>query len=280
MNGRRSLLALALLLLAQLILLTSQVRDPEGEQTALERWSLRALAPFARAVAGGRNAVSSLGEGLRSRGDLQEENRDLRRRVEELDLERARLHDLEQQVERLSSALGYRAPFEGQTRLADVVYIDHASSLRTLLFYLPGRPAVKDSPVTARDGLVGRVILSQGEYAKVQLLTDRASGVGAMIERTRRQGIARGAGPDGLSLEYIPLQADVEVGDLVVTAGTDGLYPRGIPVARVVAVEPGPELFHRIRLAPAVDFGLLDQVFVLLADSMPGRVRGATSASP
>ena len=130
-------------------------------------------------------------------------------------------------MERLSNALGYRAPFEGEVRLADVVYVDHASWLQTLFVFMPGRQAVPCSPVTSGDGLVGRVILTEGSYAKVQLVTDRASGVGAMIERTRRQGIVRGAGREGLTLEYVPLQADVQVGDRVLTSGTDGLYPRG-----------------------------------------------------
>ncbi|HEX2465505.1 MAG TPA: rod shape-determining protein MreC, partial [Thermoanaerobaculia bacterium] len=111
-------------------------------------------------------------------------------------------------------------------------------------------------------------------------ITDRASGVGAMVERTRRQGIVRGAGRDGLALEYVPLQADVQVGDRVLSSGTDGLYPRGVPIGTVVSIEPGGELFHSIRLAPAADFGMLDQVFVLLADSLPGRLKGSTSASP
>jgi hypothetical protein len=48
----------------------------------------------------------------------------------------------------------------------------------------------------------------------------------------------------------------------------------------VVAVEPGSELFHSIHLAPAVDFGMLDQVYVLLADSIPGRLKASSSASP
>ena len=61
----------------------------------------------------------------------------------------------------------------------------------------------------------------------------------------------------------MPLQADVRVGDVVLTAGIDGIYPRGIPVGTVVAVEPGSELFHNIRLSPRVDFGVLDVVYLI-----------------
>ena len=265
------------LLLGQLVLLSSQVREADGGATKLEKGAVATVAPVAHGVTGVLDGVSWVGERLRSRSDLREENELLRQRVQELEMQNARRLDLEDQVDRLSDALGYRAPYDGEYRVADVVYIDHASWLRTLLIHDSGRVAAENSPVTSPTGVVGRVILRQGEYAKVQLVTDRASGVGAMIERTRRQGVARGAG-EWLTLEYLPLQSDVQVGDRVVTSGTDGLYPRGLPLGVVVEVEPGGELFHSIRVVPAVDFGVLDQVFVLELDSVPGGLRGTTGA--
>jgi rod shape-determining protein MreC len=268
------------LLLAQLGLLTTQLRERGGGPSRLEETALGLVAPVARAVNGTLDLARDTGAGFKSNEALREEVTRLEREVSELRMEKQRLQALDQQVERLSNALGYKAPFAGEIRLADVVYIDHTSWLQTLFLFMPGRQATPGSPVSTGDGLVGRVILAEGSYAKVQLVTDRASGVGAMIERTRRQGIVRGAGRDGLTLEYVPLQADVQVGDRVLSSGTDGLYPRGVPIGTVLEVSPGGELFHSIQLAPAVDFGQLDSVFVLLADSLPGRLKGSTSASP
>ena len=94
------------------------------------------------------------------------------------------------------------------------------------------------------------------------------------------QGRARRLFERGQILAVNGNQADVRVGDRVVTSGTDGLYPRGIPIGSVVAAEPGTDLFHHIRLAPAVDFGLLDQVFILMGDSSPEHLKGISSASP
>jgi rod shape-determining protein MreC len=279
-RGRGTAIGVLALLLGQLALLTAQVRDQESGATRLESIALRLVAPVARLVSGTVDLAASAGSGFKSNEALRDEVRRLEEELQSLRMERLRLRSLDDQVERLSNALGYRPPFQGELRLADVVYVDHASWLQTLFLFMPGRQAVPSSPVTSSDGLVGRVILAEGSYAKVQLVTDRASGVGAMIERTRRQGIARGAGREGLTLEYVPLQADVQVGDRVVTSGTDGLYPRGVAIGTVVEVAPGGELFHSIRLAPAVDFGMLDQAFVLLADSLPGRLKGSTSASP
>jgi rod shape-determining protein MreC len=116
-----------------------------------------------------------------------------------------------------------------------------------------------------------------GPYAKVQLVTDRNASVGAMILRTRRQGVVRGGvgGSSGLELDYVPLQADVRPGDRVLTAGIDGVYPRGIPIGTVLAVKQGGQLFHRIQLAPAVDFGTLDQVYLLEYEPAPKQLREA-----
>jgi rod shape-determining protein MreC len=277
---RGTTLGVIALLLAQLGLLTSQVRERGGGPTRLESVALRLVAPVARVVSGTIDLAESTGSSFKSSESLREEVSRLEQEVSQLRMEKLRRQSLDDQVERLSNALGYRAPFAGQMRVADVVYIDHTSWLQTLFLFMPARQAVPGSAVASADGLVGRVILTEGSYAKVQLITDRASGVGAMIERTRRQGIVRGAGRDGLALEYVPLQADVQVGDRVLSSGTDGLYPRGVAIGTVVSVEPGGELFHSIRLAPAADFGMLDQVFVLLADSLPGRLKGSTSASP
>ena len=278
-EGRANLIFVALLL-GQLVLLTSQVRDPESGGTKLERGVLLAVAPVARTVDGTLGGANWLWSAFRTRAGLRAENEELKDRVRELQLQNARFLEVQDQVERLSDALGYQAPFEGEQRLADVVHVDHSSWLRTLLIYEPGRQAVVNSPVTSPEGVVGRVILRQGAYAKVQLVIDRASGIGAMVKRTRRQGVVHGAGSEGLTLDYLPQRADVRIGDSVVTAGTDGLYPRGLPLGVVVEVSSEGELLQRIRLVPAVDFGVLDQVFVLLRDSLPASSEGTSSASP
>ena len=108
-----------------------------------------------------------------------------------------------------------------------------------------------------------------GGYAKVQLVTDRAASVGVQLERSRRQAVLRGSAPGELLLDYVPRQATIEVGERVLTAGIDGVYPRGIPVGVVISVEPGDEAFHRVVVRPAVDFSRLDFVYLLEGESVP-----------
>jgi rod shape-determining protein MreC len=225
----------------------------------------------ARLVTAASGGAVAVGHKVELQGQLLDENRRLRHDVEELRLRLLRLGDVEQELSRLGDAVRYSAPLLGEIRAVDVVYADYASWLRSLMLYTGSQPAAVNQPVLSSAGLVGRVVVVAGPYAKVQLITDRAASVGAMILRTRRQGVVRGSGQEGggLSLEYVPASVDVRPGDSVLTAGIDGVYPRGIPVGTVVSVEAGGQLFHKIRLAPAVDLGALDQVYLLEHAPLP-----------
>lgn len=273
MNERRTTWLLIAVLAGQLLLLSVQAPAAAagGGDNFLESTVLRGVAPLAHLVSSVVQGGRGLGDDWRLRGNLAEENAALQRRVDELELEVMRLSSLESEVDRLSEALDYRQSSERALRVADVVYADHSSWLRTLILYVGDQPAVVNQPVISEDGLVGRVVEVVPHYAKVQLITDRAAAVGAMIHRTRRQGVVR-SGPGGLELDFLPQQADVRVGDRVVTSGIDGIYPRDLPVGVITAVAHGEELFYDLHLEPAVDFGVLDQVYLLAPQPIPAEM--------
>lgn len=279
MDERRTGWVLIIMLAGQLIFLAMQGArsGAPAERSMLESLGLRFLGPAARSVANLPESVAGFGEGLRTRGSLLEENQRLRSEVEGLRLRLLQLSDLENEARRLGSAVRHASPPIGRIRAVDVVYVDHSSWLRTLILYAGDTPPRLNQPVLSANGLVGRVMTVAGPYAKVQLITDRAASVGAMIVRTRRQGIVRGSGRGSgtLELDFVPRQADVRPGDVVLTAGIDGVYPRGIPVGTVTGVTQGGQLFHRIQLAPAVDFGSLDQVYLLDFEPVPQELREA-----
>lgn len=273
---RGSITLLVFLLLGQLVLLSAQAPDRvQGERTALARFALRTTAPVLRAVHGAGSLLLSIRLALEDRAGLRHQNRLLAEELDRLRRERIGRLNAEWELRRLREALDLMPPRPGEVRLADVVRVDHGSYSRHLVVRLvggEGPPLADDSPVTTHEGLVGRVVQSAGAYARVQLLTDRAASVGVMIGRTRRQGVVRGGEGGRLILDYVPIQDDVRVGDRVLTAGIDGIYPRGETVGTVVEVAPGDELFHSILVAPAVDFGLLDQVYVLEPVEIPDQV--------
>jgi rod shape-determining protein MreC len=274
-DERRTGWVLIVVLVGQLVYLAVQGSRGAGE-TRLEGIGLRVLGPMAHGVAAIPGELSGAREGVKLRGTLLEENRRLRREAEGLRMRLLRLTDVEGEMLRLGNAVRYPTPPAGRIRAVDIVYADYTSWLRTLILYTGAVEARRNQPVLSPGGLVGRVVNVAGSYAKVQLITDRAAGVGGMILRTRRQGVVRGGLGGGLELDYVPLQADVRVGDRVLTAGIDGVYPRGIPVGTIASAEPGGQLFHRIHVAPAVDFGTLDQVYLLEYQAVPQALKEAT----
>jgi rod shape-determining protein MreC len=261
------------LVVAQLSLISAQLPDPGGSSSLLEAWLVRAIAPLGRMADGLFDLVGGFGDEFRLRRTLIDENRRLKQEVADLRERAMEAWRLEQDLERLSRALDYVGAELGPLRAADVVFVDHRPFQRTLVLWVGSEKAERNQPVVAAAGVVGRVVLPAGAYAKVQLVTDRAASVGAMIERTRRQGVVRGVGAGRLELDFVSLQADVQVGDRVVTAGIDGIYPRGLPVGTVVDVRPGEELFYRIQLRPAVDMGELGLVYLLPRLAVPAEMR-------
>ena len=95
-------------------------------------------------------------------------------------------------------------------------------------------------------GVVGRVILPSRRASKVQLLIDRNAAAGALIERTRVQGVVMGVGDGTLRMQYVPGTADVKTGDLVVTSGIDGIYPKGFVIGTIDHADRGAGAYHEI----------------------------------
>ena len=130
--------------------------------------------------------------------------------------------------------------------------------------------------VLSPEGVVGRVIVPSARAAKVQLLIDRNAAVGALVERTRAQGVVMGTGEESLQLEYVLGTSDMKVGDIVVTSGIDGIYPKGFVIGRIDwSSAPGAPI-GEIRIRPAADFTSLEEVLVVLT---PQAADAATPAA-
>ncbi|MEM9592657.1 MAG: rod shape-determining protein MreC [Acidobacteriota bacterium] len=270
MSDRWSHALLALLLLAHFVLLSNQT---ESEGSPLERWLLAAFAPVGRVTGATVDGVTGLGDAFESAGALRRENRRLEDELAAARHSLVRLQSLEEELASLRRHVEYTRAASVDSYVADVVYVDGVSWLRTLVIHTGREAPVRNQPVMADQGLVGRIVVTAGSYAKVQLITDRSASASAMVWRTRRQGLLQGRGRGSLRLSDVPNQSDVQTGDRVVTAGLDGIYPRGLQIGVVRSALTTPELFQRIEVNPSVDFGLLDRVYVLTDDPLPERVR-------
>lgn len=277
MSDRWNQALLVALLLLHLFLLSKQ---PATEGNRLEQGSMQVLGPLSRLVAGGTAMVGRGLDSWRLLGSLRRENAELRQELEETRSLVVRLRAAEEELA-AKRRTSWQSPSFGETFPAEVVFIDPSSWLRVMVIHARGseRPKTSQAVVTA-EGLVGRVVSPSDRFAKVLLITDRSSAVSGMIERTRRQGLVEGDGASRLWLRHIPAQYDVREGDRVITAGVDGIFPRGLPIGTVRAVEADQGIFHRIVVEPAVDFGKLETVHVLVKMALPDESRGALAVDP
>jgi len=256
------------ILLGHLFILSTHERS---RGSRLEQLLLSTFGPIGHAAVAAADAARGAVGSLRLAGSLRRENAELHHELDRLRAETVRLQGVEERLERLSRNAGYTPPVSGDAIVADVVWVDQESWLRTLVLYTGTVAPRRNQPVVTDKGLVGRIVVSAGRYAKVLLLSDPSLVASAMVARTRQRGLARGG--DVVELEHIPLLADVRLGDEVVTAGIDGVFPRGIPIGTVSSVVPGQGLFQRIRITPAIDIDSLDQVFVLPREALPAEIR-------
>ena len=120
-------------------------------------------------------------------------------------------------------------------------------------------------PVISENGLVGLATTTSRGAARIMLLLDRQSAVDGVVQRSRARGIIRGGGTDSLAFEFVARGGDVQEGDVIITSGLGGVYPKGLRIGEVTAVsDPGAKLLQTASVEPSVDFGRLEQVFVML----------------
>ncbi|PYT79725.1 MAG: hypothetical protein DMG40_15365 [Acidobacteria bacterium] len=139
--------------------------------------------------------------------------------------------------------------------------------------------------VITPDGVVGKVIEAFPNTSQVLLLTDRESGVGAMLADSRIQSPVGGVGEPLITMKYVPNDDDVNIGERVITSGMDRIFPRDLPVGTITEIKPG-STFKQIRIKPAANLEKLEQVLVLLTlhplkeSAAPAAAPAASNAAP
>lgn len=267
------LFIVVLALLFILMSLSTRTRYIGETRTLFERTVMTIFSPVPKAVNWIGSTTSDMFHGYLDMRRSVNENLELHRKIAALTTENLRLRQSATDMRRLRSLLGYSEQFNFQTSMAQAIMLDTSGRFKSIIIDRGSRDGidVNDAIVNA-NGLIGRVVLTTKDMAKVQLVTDSNSSAGALIERTRRQGVVRGDGAGGAEMNDVPSLADVVPGDHVMTAGIDGIYPKGIPIGVVTKAEQGPNLFKSITVRPSVDFGSIEEVIVIHTHKIPSDV--------
>jgi rod shape-determining protein MreC len=253
-------------MLGHIILISAQVQSRSGVPV-LEAVTFGLFAEVQRGVSTGvsvfRDAWSSY-VGLRQ---VKSENDALKERLAELQIQVQEQRALADRSRGLEALLELRDRSNLNTTAAEIIAAGATPDFRTVTIDKGSLNGVQsDMAVIAPEGVVGRVVVSSPRAAKVQLLIDRNAAAGAIVERSRAQGAVVGGGDERLRMEYVSEVSDVEVGDVVMTSGIDGIFPKGFVIGRVESVEKAGTAYKQggIVVKPAVDFSSLEQVVVVL----------------
>lgn len=267
------LFIVVLSMLFALMAASSRTRVVGETRTLFERTVMTLFAPVPKVVNWVGSSAADMYHGYLDMRRSVKENLQLRRKVDQLTTDNLRLRQSEGDLRRLRSLLGYSEQFTMPTTMAEAIMLDISGRFKSIILDRGSAAGIDvDDVVVNANGLIGRVVLTTKDMSKVQLLTDSNASVGVLIERTRRQGVLRGDGAGGAQLYDIPSLADVRPGDSIMTAGIDGIYPKGIPVGVIIKAEKGQDLFKTITVKPLVDFASIEETIVLHTRKIPGDV--------
>jgi rod shape-determining protein MreC len=197
----------------------------------------------------------------------------LKRQIQELRIEARGKEALIEENRRLRNLLQFRKRFKTDVIAADVIGYSPENWCSSIVINRGTEDGVGfDNPcvcfMDGQEGLVGRVIFPKKKASVVLLILDLGSRIGVKIARTGHKAVAIGRNTKFMDLRFLSADADVVLGDLVLTSGDGGLFPPDIPIGKIKFLEKRKyELFYRAKVLPFVDFSRLKDVLVLLGNS-------------
>lgn len=263
------------IIVGHVVLISAQVNSPSGVPV-LEAVTFGAFAEAQRGTSSVVDGVRNVWRGYVALRSVHVENDLLKRELADAQLRLQEQAALVGRAEGLATLLELKTDTTLPTAAATIIASGATSDFRTLTIDKGLSQGLEnDMAVIAPGGVIGRVVVASPRASKVQLLIDRNAAAGALIERSRAQGVAVGTGEDTLRLDFVSEIADVVVGDRVVTAGTDGIFPKGFAIGTVTHVEKSGGAYRHIVVQPAVDFSRLEDVLVVLTPAAAGTTRPA-----
>ena len=259
----RGVLVLGTVVAACLVLLTIQTR---GRSTAAADMVAHVTTPVQSALARVNRAAVGTWSTYLDWKNVRAENRRLREENQQLRVASLVVSETATENQRLRRLLSMQERLPLATVGAEIIAREWGGWVRSLTVNRGrGDNITRLTAVIAPEGLIGRVIEVRSGVSIIQVLTDPASTVGAHVVRTRTAGIVEGDPRGTMRLKYMAREGGgIQVGDLVVTSGAGGVFPRGIPIGRVRAIDDrGSALFHYAVLSPVVEFARVDEVLLL-----------------
>ncbi len=250
---------------------------PPATMDLIQRVFVETVGPLIKSLGN----ISGLVEGTVSEyvwlRNVRDENEVLKHQVASLEQKVTEYREAYIENLRLRRLLDFRTTVQGEAIAAQVVMHDMTGWFQTLIVDKGFRDKIApDMAVVNDEGLVGRILDVSDHYARVLLITDPSSGVDAIIQRNRVRGILAGRDANACVLKYVRGNLDVQVGDLLLSSGKDGVYPKGLRLGVVQGIIKDPvDLFQKIEVRPLVRLSALEELLILRSGaSLPETMLG------
>jgi rod shape-determining protein MreC len=262
----RNVSILVAILFAQVLGLAVQVRrSSDNESSRLIRvWMVSAITPIEKGIVWMQSGVGNTWRNYVYLRGVRQENRDLKYELENLRLQQVRLTEDAGQARRLQALLLFKEQYISKTVAAQVIGFTGSDLSRAIYIDKGGNDGIRaDMAVITSDGVVGKVLRIYNSTALILLINDQTSGVGAILEKSRLQGVLRGTPAGEVVLEKVLSDEQVQAGEMILTSGGDEIFPKGLPAGIVTSVSRGADAFLNIRVKPAAHLGRLEEVLVI-----------------
>lgn len=266
LKKHQTVLLFVSLFLCALLVYSNSLRQ-QNRTNLFERGILQLTSPFYRILDNTKNEVSVLWHNYINLTQVQQNNLILKKRVREQRQQLVQMREVAHENSRLRKLLNFHQEANFPELPARVIAVDASSWFRTITIDKGLNDGLRDGlAVVVAEGVVGRTIKCSRHTSRVLLANDAASEISALIQHNRTRGVARGKG-DTITLNYALRRKDVETGDTVITAGTGGIFPKGLPIgtiSKIIKHDYG--MFQTLEITPSVDFSRLEEVLVLLGE--------------
>ncbi len=266
MFSRKSALIVGGIALITINILVLSIAGKHHATNVFGRLAIAFVAPFQELVTRSTRAAGGVWRQYFSLIAVSRENERLKRELEQALEKNAHIEEVALANQRLRQLLNFKQTTQLTVLPAEVIGRDPSAWFKTVMIDKGRADGLrKGLPVVLPQGVVGQVVDASDRYAKIMLIIDRNSAVDGLIQRTRARGVIKGASTDRCYLEYVLRKHDVKPGDIVVSSGLDGVYPKGLRIGEVAAVsDRSADIFKEITVRPYVDFEQLEEVLVIL----------------
>ena len=266
MFSRKSVLILGGIALITINILVLSIAGKHHATNVFGRVAIAFVSPFQQLVTRSMHAVGDIWHHYFYLVSVSRENDRIKGELDRAIEKVTRIEEVELANQRLRQLLNFKQTAQLTVLPAEVISRDPSAWFKTMIIDKGRTDGLrKGLPVVLPQGVAGQVVEVAERYAKIMLIIDRNSAVDALIQSNRARGVIKGFSADHCILEYVLRKHEVKVGDIVISSGLDGVYPKGLRIGEVESVSNSEaDIFKRITVRPYVDFEQLEEVLIVL----------------